>query len=153
MTIVSCPAGTGKRGRTLDALLAALQSLLLEPGAGAFSIGDVCERAGVAQGTFYNYADSIDELVEGLAALLSASLAALGGSAPSAKADPIAAFVFKTRQTLGISVHAPAFPSTGFLPTFAKTWRETFALALPRASSRPAIRRSPQAWLRGACLA
>lgn len=109
MAIVSCPAGMGKRGRTLDALLAALQSLLLEPGAGAFSIGDVCERAGVAQGTFYNYADSIDELVEALAALLSVSLAALGGSAPSAKADPIAAFVFKTRQTLGISVHAPEY--------------------------------------------
>jgi AcrR family transcriptional regulator len=107
--IVSYPAGTGKRGRTLDALLAALQSLLLERGAGAFSISDICERAGVAQGTFYNYAGSIDELIEALAALLSASLAALGSSAPSVKADPIAAFVFKTRQTLGISVHAPEY--------------------------------------------
>ena len=47
MMTISSPAGTGKRGRTLDALLAALQSLLLERGAGAFSISDVCERAGV----------------------------------------------------------------------------------------------------------
>ena len=109
MVTISSPAGTGKRGRTLDALLAALQSLLLERGAGAFSISDICERAGVAHGTFYNYAGSIDELIEALAALLSASLAALGGSAPSAKADPIAAFVFKTQQTLGISVHAPDY--------------------------------------------
>jgi AcrR family transcriptional regulator len=109
MSIVFSPAGTGKRGRTLDALLGALQSLLLERGAGAFSIGDVCERAGVAQGTFYNYAGSIDELIEAFSALLFASLAALGSSTPSAKADPIAAFVFKTQQTLGISVHAPDY--------------------------------------------
>ena len=77
MTILP-PAGTGKRGRTLDGLLAALQSLLLERGAGAFSISDISERAGAAQGTFYNYASSVDDLVEELAALLSASLAVLG---------------------------------------------------------------------------
>jgi AcrR family transcriptional regulator len=89
--------------------LAALQSLLLERGAGAFSISDVSERAGVAQGTFYNYASSVDELVEELAALLSASLAALASNAPSAKTDPVAAFVVKTRRTLAICAHAPDY--------------------------------------------
>ena len=109
MIRISPPAGTGKRGRTLDALLAALQSLLLERGAGAFSISDVSERAGFAQGTFYNYASSTDELVEELAALLSASLAALASNAPSAKTDPVAAFVFKTRRTLAICAYAPDY--------------------------------------------
>jgi AcrR family transcriptional regulator len=108
MTILP-PAGTGKRGRKLDALLAALQMLLLERGAGAFSISDVSERAGVAKGTFYNYASSIDELVEELAALLSASLAFLGRLAPSSQTDPVAAFAFKTRRTLGMSVRAPDY--------------------------------------------
>lgn len=109
MMMILPPAGTGKRGRTLDALLAALQSLLLERGAGAFSISDVSERAGVAQGTFYNYASSIDELIEELAALLSASLAFLGRLAPASETDPVAAFAFKTRRTLGISVRAPDY--------------------------------------------
>jgi AcrR family transcriptional regulator len=108
MTILP-PAGTGKRGRTLDALLAALQTLLLERGADAFSISDISERAGVAQGTFYNYASSIDELVEELATLLSASLAFLGRLVPSSEIDPVAAFAFKTRRTLGISVRAPDY--------------------------------------------
>jgi AcrR family transcriptional regulator len=108
MTILP-PAGTGKRGRTLDGLLAALQSLLLERGAGAFSISDISERAGAAQGTFYNYASSVDDLIEELAALLSASLAVLGRRAPCAETDPVAAFVFKTRRTLGISVQAPDY--------------------------------------------
>jgi AcrR family transcriptional regulator len=86
-----------------------LQSLLLERGAGAFSISDISERAGAAQGTFYNYASSVDDLIEELAALLSASLAVLGRRAPCAETDPVAAFVFKTRRTLGISVQAPDY--------------------------------------------
>lgn len=83
--------------------------LLLERGAGAFSISDVAQLAGVAQGTFYNYANSIDELVEVLSELISASLAALRRNAPSADADPVAAFVFKTRLTLGLALQAPDY--------------------------------------------
>ncbi|WP_206340872.1 TetR/AcrR family transcriptional regulator [Marinicauda algicola] len=105
----SPPAGTSKRGRTLDSLLVALQSLLLERGAGAFSISDVSERAGVAQGTFYNYASSLEELVDALAILVSASMAALGRNAPSAEIDPVAAFVFKTRHTLSLPACAPDY--------------------------------------------
>ena len=103
------PAGTGKRGRTLDLLLSALQSLLLERGAGRFSISDVAERAGVVHGTFYNYASNLEELVDALAVLLAASHAALARNAPSAKGDPVAAFAFKTRLTLTISATAPDF--------------------------------------------
>lgn len=97
------PFGTGKRGRTLDALLHALQVLLLERGAGELKISDVCERAGVVQGTFYNYAQNLDQLVDLLAQLLAAAHAAQTQFAPSSKTDPVAAFVFKTRRTLSLA--------------------------------------------------
>jgi len=103
------PVGTGKRGRTLDSLLAALQALLLERGAGTLSISDVAERAGVAQGTFYNYASSLDGLIDALATLLSAAVGTLRRDAPSAKTDAVAAFAFKTRQMLSLFVAAPDY--------------------------------------------
>ena len=55
-------ATTTKRDRTRDALLIALQQLLLDPDAGGVSVPQLVERAGVSQGTFYNYFDSRDAL-------------------------------------------------------------------------------------------
>ena len=53
-----------KRTRTRDALLVALQELLLDPAAEAVSVPRVVGRCGVAQGTFYNYFDSLPDAID-----------------------------------------------------------------------------------------
>ena len=47
------------RDRTRNSLLIAVQELLLDPEPGALSVPQVIGRAGVSQGTFYNYFDSL----------------------------------------------------------------------------------------------
>lgn len=94
------PAGTGKRGRTLDLLLTAAQRLLLERSAGALSITDVAARAEVAPGTFYNYFDGVDALVDELGRLLAVHHGRLLKVAIAAAKDPVDAFALKTRQSL-----------------------------------------------------
>ena len=94
------PAGTGKRGRTLDLLLTAAQRLLLERSAGALSITDVAARAEVAPGTFYNYFDGVDALVDELGRLLAVHHGRLLKVAIAAAKDPVDAFALKKRQSL-----------------------------------------------------
>lgn len=55
----------GKRERTRLALLAAALAVLAEEGEG-FSLSSVTARAGVAHGTFYNYFEDRDALMEAL---------------------------------------------------------------------------------------
>lgn len=59
--------GHKKRARTRRQLLDAARLVLAEHGEG-FSISDIAERAGVANGTFYNYFADRDELVRELVA-------------------------------------------------------------------------------------
>ena len=61
-----------KRERTRDSLLVAVQELLLDPEVTVLSVPQIVERAGVAQGTFYNYFQSLGEAIEavGVVALL-----------------------------------------------------------------------------------
>jgi AcrR family transcriptional regulator len=94
------PAGSGKRGRTLDRLLTAAQHLLFERTAGSLSITDVAARAQVAPGTFYNYFDGIDALVDELGRLLTIHHGRLLEAAMKAAKDPVEAFGLKTRQSL-----------------------------------------------------
>lgn len=98
--ITSFPAGAGKRGRTLDVLLTAAQELLLVRTAGSLSITDVAARAGVAQGTFYNYFESIDGLIDALGQLLGAQHALMLRAAVANVEGPVEIFSIKTRQTL-----------------------------------------------------
>jgi len=62
--------GAGGRTRTRDALLGAVQELLLEPETSPISVPQVVASAGVAQGTFYNYFDSLPAAVEAVGKLL-----------------------------------------------------------------------------------
>lgn len=59
-----------KSGRTRAALLVALQELLLESAGAAVSVPQVVARAGVAQGTFYNYFDSMPTAIEAVGEVL-----------------------------------------------------------------------------------
>ncbi|MGB6107555.1 MAG: TetR family transcriptional regulator, partial [Mycobacterium sp.] len=63
-------APTTRRTRTRSALLVALQELLLDPNAPAVSVPQVVSRCGVAQGTFYNYFDSLPEAIDAIGVLL-----------------------------------------------------------------------------------
>ena len=59
-----------KRDRTRSALLVALQELLLEGDPESVSVPQIVKRAGMAQGTFYNYFDSLPDAVVGVGQLL-----------------------------------------------------------------------------------
>lgn len=58
--------GAIRRARTRDKLLAAARALFGREGGRATRVEDICEAAGVARGTFYNYFPSFDELQSAL---------------------------------------------------------------------------------------
>lgn len=63
-------AGARKGVRTRAALLVALQELLLDSERASVSVPRLVARAGVAQGTFYNYFDSLPMAIEAVGELL-----------------------------------------------------------------------------------
>ena len=68
-----------KRELTRSALLEAVQRTLLEEPPGALSVPRLVARAGVSQGTFYNYFDSLDAALDGVGLLLVAEHGRLVG--------------------------------------------------------------------------
>lgn len=62
--------GAAGRTHTHGALLVAVQELLIDRGAPPVSVPQVVARAGVAQGTFYNYFESLPVAVEAVGDLL-----------------------------------------------------------------------------------
>lgn len=58
--------GIEKRTRTRATLLSVARELFGHEGGKSTRIEDICERAGVARGTFYNYFPSIDAVQEAL---------------------------------------------------------------------------------------
>lgn len=93
-------AGFGKRARTRDSLLAAAQSLLLERPAATIVINDFAARAGLSHGTFYNYFESIDALLDGLSELVTAAHGLRIASVAASARNDAERFAVKTRQTL-----------------------------------------------------
>lgn len=63
-------AESGKRANTRTDLLVALQELLLDPAAASVSVPRLVAHAGVAQGTFYNYFESLPAAIEAVGELL-----------------------------------------------------------------------------------
>jgi|GEM_PF-361471 len=61
---------TTKRQRTRDGLLIAAQEILLDRDSPPLSIRTLAARAGVVQGTFYNYFKTIDDVLDSIAVLL-----------------------------------------------------------------------------------
>lgn len=91
---------TSKRDRTRSALLVALQELLLESESGSVYVPQVVARAGVSQGTFYNYFDSLEAAVEGVGLTLMAERARLVDIVTAGVVDPVEVVALKTRQSL-----------------------------------------------------
>ncbi|MBY0421481.1 MAG: TetR family transcriptional regulator, partial [Parvularculaceae bacterium] len=100
MTIVPSPSSFGKRARTRDDLLAAAQALLLERRAGAIAIADIAARAGVSHGTFYNYFESFDALLDAIGELAAATHGLCVRSAVANAEGAAEIFAIKSRQTL-----------------------------------------------------
>lgn len=59
-----------KRGRTRDKLLSSAQHLVLERGLAAITVNDIAAHAEVAQGTFYNYFRTREDVAHALVTML-----------------------------------------------------------------------------------
>lgn len=93
-----------KRERTRNQLLVATQELLLERPAGSLTIRDVAHQAGLSNGTFYNYFDSIGALLDNLALLFTVTHAQHVAPLVEGVGDPAEIFARTTRQTLRFMV-------------------------------------------------
>ena len=98
-------AAPTKRARTRDALLAALQELLLDPDIASVSVPLVVGRAGAAQGTFYNYFESMPEAIDAVGALLLAEHTRVLEVVTSGAVDTAEIVARSARQMLMLVVH------------------------------------------------
>ena len=96
-----------KRARTRDALLVALQELLLDPDLAALSVPLVVGRAGAAQGTFYNYFESLPEAIDAVGGLILAEHTRVLAVVTSGAADTAEIVARSARQMLMLFVHRP----------------------------------------------
>lgn len=96
-----------KRIRTRVALLAALQELLLDPAESAISVPQVVSRCGVAQGTFYNYFESLPDAIDAVGALLLAEHARVLEAVTAGSADQAEVVSRSARQTFMLMARRP----------------------------------------------
>jgi AcrR family transcriptional regulator len=89
-----------KRARTRDALLIALQELLLDPDIGSVSVPLVVGRAGAAQGTFYNYFESLPEAIDAVGGLILAEHTRVLNAVTSGAVDTAEIVARSARQML-----------------------------------------------------
>lgn len=89
-----------KRARTRDALLVALQEILLDPDIASVSVPLVVGRAGAAQGTFYNYFESLPEAIDAVGGLILAEHTRVLAVVTSGAADTAEIVARSARQTL-----------------------------------------------------
>ena len=96
-----------KRERTRAALLVAVQELLLDPAVVTISVPQIVSRAGAAQGTFYNYFDSLPEALEAVGALLLIEHARVLEVVTVGSYDDAELVARTTRQTLLLLANRP----------------------------------------------
>jgi AcrR family transcriptional regulator len=92
-----------KRDRTRSALLVAVQQALLESPAPSLSVPRVIALAGVSQGTFYNYFDSLESAVDAVGLLLLVEHARVVDDVTGGIDDPAVLFSHSTRVTLSLA--------------------------------------------------
>ena len=96
-----------KKARTRAALLVALQELLLDPVVASVSVPQVVRRAGAAQGTFYNYFDSVPDAIDSVGALLLAEHTRVLEVVTAGAADQAETVARSARQTLMLLADRP----------------------------------------------
>lgn len=97
--------GHRKKARTRELLIRGAAEVIAERGEG-FSITDVVERAGVSNGTFYNYFDDRDDLVDQLVEVMVGDFTA-GASTVVATADPTLRVATISAMVLAWAVTSP----------------------------------------------
>lgn len=98
-----------KRARTRAALLVALQELLLDPEVSTVSVPQVVAKAGVSQGTFYSYFDSLPAAVEAVGWLLIGEHMRVLGEVNAGVSGQAELVMRTTRQTLTLFATRPEF--------------------------------------------
>lgn len=92
---------------TRAALLVALQELLVDPEGAAVSVPRVVARAGVAQGTFYNYFESLPAAIDAVGDLLLAEHFRTVVRAVEGVTDPAEVVMRSDRQLLMLFAERP----------------------------------------------
>jgi AcrR family transcriptional regulator len=93
-------AEVSRRELRRSSLLVAVQQALLEPGQAALSVPRIVALAGVSQGTFYNYFESLDAALDGVGEVLVNEHARLVDQATQHIDDDAVVFSHSTRTTL-----------------------------------------------------
>lgn len=100
-------AATTKAIRTRGALLLALQELMLDPAQGGVSVPRLVAHAGISQGTFYNYFDSLPDAVDAVGALIFSEHLRVLEVLNAGVSDPVEVITRTTRQTMLLAAHRP----------------------------------------------
>lgn len=98
-----------KRDRTRNRLLVATQQLLRETSAGAIGIRDITQRAQMSHASFYNYFESVEELLDNLSLLFAFTHAQKLAEATIGREDVGEIFSISTRQTLLFMADSPEY--------------------------------------------
>ncbi|HTO09228.1 MAG TPA: TetR/AcrR family transcriptional regulator [Myxococcota bacterium] len=108
----AAPAATprhGKRARTRQQLLDAALRVLARVGTGGLSIQEITAEAGVANGTFYNYFRTREELLEAAVVPLVQRLVARVAGHTFATTDPALRLAFGVRAFISHAVEDPTW--------------------------------------------
>lgn len=97
--------GHKKKERTRGQLIAAAVDVIAERGEG-FSVSDVTSRAGMSNGTFYNYFDDRDELIDAVVPEVLESFAAESATAVASE-DPAHRFATITARAMHKAASEP----------------------------------------------
>lgn len=100
-------AALTKANRTRGALLVALQELMLDPTQVPVSVPRLVAHAGISQGTFYNYFDSLPDAVDTVGALMFGEHLRTLDVLNAGVSDPAEVIARTTRQTLLLMVNRP----------------------------------------------
>jgi AcrR family transcriptional regulator len=96
--------GLEKRERTRAALIEAAYRVVARKNADVVTIDDIIVEAGVARGTFYNYFQTRDELLQAMAAFLQEEMRQKMGRQSIAISDPAERMAIAIRQLLHRSI-------------------------------------------------
>jgi AcrR family transcriptional regulator len=102
---MTAAANASKKELTRDALLIAVQEVLLDTGRAGLSVPLIVSRAKVSQGTFYNYFTSLDDALDAVAALLLAEHVRVLELVCADVEDVADLFTRSSRQTLQMFLH------------------------------------------------
>ena len=116
----SSPAPRGVRARTRELLLDAAVRVFARKGAGAAAIHEIAAEAGVANGTFYNYFETREALLEATSVRLAERLHLAVAASRTAVDDPAERVAIGCRRFVGQVTHDPVWAAA-----LLRVWHST----------------------------